>query len=190
MCEVCGTLEYTVVFQGAAHKIFGVCACRVFASATPPCPRRLTSDLYRLRAPRRLPPPLPSWPPVQSSNPMASNKLEENDFESGGVQTFGAVEQVEHPERTMNATQQAKKKRAGLGVVALAMGVVAAVVIDMALSSPTINQEKSRARTVELWLDRVSVVASARNITHMTKLTAHRRRPPSSDRRFRRPTAR
>ena len=88
-------------------------------------------------------------------NPMAINKLEKTDWESGGGEMLGAIDQVEQPERV--TTQRAKTKRVALGVIALALGVVATVGIDMALSSPTVNQEKSRARAVELWLDQVSV---------------------------------
>ena len=79
------------------------------------------------------------------ANPMAIDELEKADFETGVTKTIGTIE---------HRPQQTKMKRALLGVVGLAC-VVAAVGIDIALMSPTINHDKTKARAVEVWLDQV-----------------------------------
>lgn len=80
-----------------------------------------------------------------------NGKLEKADFESNDREMLGAIDQAKQPEGV--TTQRAKKKRTALGVIALVLGVVTTVGIGMALSSPTGNQEKPRARTVVLWLE-------------------------------------
>ena len=70
---------------------------------------------------------------------------------SNDREMLGAIDQAKQPEGV--TTQRAKKKRAALGVIALVLGVVTTVGIGMEIFSPSVNQEKPRARTVVLWLE-------------------------------------